>query len=86
MTLQQFIDFLNDTDNNIFNIIVSDEYDQGKIEISKIGYMDCNKFYLDMISVRALNSEIKNIYINNELAEITTYSRPRINKQGAIIK
>lgn len=80
MTLRQFIDLLMDTDNNIFNIIIEDEEDLTKIEISKIKYGDCNEFYLEMISARALTSEIKNIYFNNELAEITIYTGPRINK------
>lgn len=77
MTLQQFTDLLMDTDNNIFNIIVYDEKDLGKVVLSKTKNED---FYLGMISEKSINSEIKNIYFNNDLAEITLYAGPRIDK------
>lgn len=83
MTLQQFIDFLKITPNNIFNINVYDEEDLGKVDLAK---PKDGEFYLNMISNKSLNSEIKEIYFTEEQADLTLWTGPKINKKGEIIK
>ena len=86
MTLQQFINSLKDTDNNIFNINVYDEEDLGKVYLEMPDCKENGEFYLNMISEKTLNSEIKNMYFSDGIAEITVWTGPKINKKGEIIK
>lgn len=86
MTLKQFINSLKDTDNNIFNINVYDEEDLGKVYLEMPDCEEKGEFYLNMISEKTLNSEIKNMYFSDGIAEITVWTGPKINKQGELIK